>query len=101
MSTHNLTTLQDAMQELRKRGYDKDFRLDKTGRLVINGTGKTFAPEEVQIREELRFEGDSNPDDMSILYAIETKSGEKGLVVNGYGISANEELDQFLQQAGA
>lgn len=99
MSTHNLTTLQEAMQGFRDKGYDKDFRLQKDGRLMINGTNKTFGPEDIRIHDELRFEGDSNPDDMSILYALETSSGEKGLVVNGYGVSADRDLDDFLVQA--
>lgn len=100
MSTHNLTTLQEAMRNFRNNGYDKDFRLQKDGRLMINGTNKTFAPEDIRIHDELRFEGDSNPDDMSILYVLETTSGEKGLVVNGYGMSADRDLDDFLLQAG-
>jgi hypothetical protein len=39
----------------------------------------------------------SNPDDQSILYAISsTKLGVKGVLVNGYGISADSETNDLI-----
>jgi hypothetical protein len=38
----------------------------------------------------LRFEGMSDPDDNAILYAISTKNGRKGILVDGYGISGGQ-----------
>ena len=35
-----------------------------------------------------RFEGDSSPDDNSVLYAIESKGGIKGVLVDAYGTYA-------------
>jgi len=96
MARHNLIPMEEAMRSLRKKGYTEDFRLEKD-HLVINGKNSTFTPAEITIEEQVRFEGDSNPDDMSILYAIATSSGDKGLIVNGYGISADRELDAFLR----
>ncbi len=39
----------------------------------------------MEVVEFYRFEGASNPDDNSILYAIETSDGLKGLLVDAYG----------------
>jgi hypothetical protein len=37
-----------------------------------------------------RFEGESDPSDEAILYAISSeKHGLKGLLVNGYGVSSD------------
>jgi hypothetical protein len=52
-------------------------------RLRVVETGKTFEPADVVIRRVRRFEGVSDPDDMAIVYAIETKSGIRGAVVDG------------------
>ena len=38
---------------------------------------------------------------MSILYAVTTRAGEQGLVVNGYGLSADPELDAFLRRCAS
>jgi len=47
-----------------------------------------FNPEDFKIVEVYRYEGDSDPADEAIVYAIESKNGLKGVLVNGYGISA-------------
>lgn len=44
-----------------------------------------------------RFEGGSDPDDASIVYAIETRSGTKGLLVDAFGPYANPEVGRLLE----
>jgi hypothetical protein len=39
--------------------------------------------------ETYRFEGNTDPSDEAIVFAIESKNGKKGVLVNGYGISAD------------
>jgi hypothetical protein len=43
----------------------------------------SFGPDDFNVRKIFRFEGMSNPSDSSILYAIETLTGVKGLLVDG------------------
>jgi hypothetical protein len=38
--------------------------------------------------EVYRFEGNTDPADEAIVYGIESTSGMKGVLVTGYGISA-------------
>jgi hypothetical protein len=45
-----------------------------------------------------RFEGISNPDDMSILYAIETSDGRRGTLVDAYGFYSDDETGEFINQ---
>lgn len=45
-----------------------------------------------------RFEGESNPDDQSKLHVISSpKFNIKGTLVNGYGISSNQETDRAIE----
>lgn len=89
-----------AMEErLRKEGFKADFKV-ADGRLSTiekeQGRPHAWAPEDVRIVDFYRFEGESNPDDMSILYAIETVDGTKGTISNSYGTYADPETDSFI-----
>jgi len=77
-------TLVEALADLRKRGYVRNFnQLDQC--LAASQIDCVLEPSEFEIREQYRFEGDSNPDDNLIVYAIASYKGEKGVLVNGYG----------------
>jgi len=78
-------TVSQAINELRARGYTMDFNL-KENCIICNH--QEFNPEDFKIVEVYRFEGDSDPADEAVVYAIESKNGLKGVMVNGYGISA-------------
>ena len=78
-------TVSQAVNELRARGFTMDFNL-KENCIICNQ--QEFNPEDFKIVEVYRYEGDSDPADEAVVYAIESKNGLKGVLVNGYGISA-------------
>lgn len=78
-------TVSEAINGLRKRGYDMDFNLTENSIVCNNGP---FKPDDLEIVEIYRFEGDTDPADEAVVYAIESKTGVKGVLVNGYGASA-------------
>ena len=81
-------TLTHVVEELTRRGYNEHFRV-ADGRLHALGTGQRFETKDVVIRRYYRFEGVSDPDDMAIVYAIETKSGMRGVLVDAFGVYAD------------
>jgi hypothetical protein len=83
---HTYDTVSEAINGLRKRGYTKDFNLGLDS-LICEGV--KCHPEDFEITEIYRFEGNTDPADEAIVYAIESKDGNKGVLVNGYGISAD------------
>ncbi len=89
---HTMTPLSQVFNKLREKGYTEDFEAT-TGGFVAKHSAKKFLPENLIIRKYYRFEGDSNPDDMSVLYALEAESGEKGIFVDAYGLYANNESE--------
>jgi hypothetical protein len=92
------TTLSETMSELRKEGYTEDFNLQQNCLECRNGEFKVFADEFV-VDKYFRFEGDSNPSDSSILYAISSDSKKlKGLLVNAYGIYSEPVTDEMLEK---
>ena len=78
-------TVSEAVNGLKKRGYELDFNLEEN--CLVCHAGK-FDIKDFEIVEVYRFEGNSDPSDEAIVYAIESVSGPKGVLVSGYGISA-------------
>jgi hypothetical protein len=91
-----LTTQVKVEAKLNAEGFTKDFRVSE-GRLHSYGeNSKSYGPDEVRIVDFYRFEGETNPDDMAILYALECNDGTKGTISNSYGPLADTEVDAFL-----
>ena len=84
---------------LNQEGFTQDFNV-VDGRLQTIGSdsNKTYAPDEVTIVDFYRFEGESDPDDMAVLYAIVATDGVKGTISNAYGTYADTDTDVFLRQ---
>lgn len=79
-------TVSEAVNGLKVRGFDLDLNL-KENCLVCQG--HRFNVEDFEIVEVYRFEGNTDPADEAVVYAIESVDGKKGVLVNGYGISAD------------
>lgn len=81
-------TLSEALEDLKAQGYMYDFNLEEK-QLCCEQLDKSFRPSEFKVVGSFRFEGMSNPDDNSVLYVIETSSGEKGTLIDAYGVYAD------------
>jgi hypothetical protein len=91
-------SLVNVLNRLKKDGYTIDFQVSGEGKLCTMENEQQFTPDQVRIVDHYRFEGESDPDDMSILYAIETTTGERGTISNSFGPYADEKTDTFLKQ---
>jgi len=80
----NYESLVDALNDLKKRGYEADFATE-TFCLYCGDLDIRLDPEDFHIDEVYRFERSSNPGDNSILYAISSSTGVKGTLVDSYG----------------
>jgi len=95
MEKVNMDSLVTVLAAVEKLGFKNQFEIQGTN-LVSWKTKNHFLPNQVKIVHFYRFEGESNPDDSSILYAIQTSDGEKGTLADGYGISADSETAAFI-----
>lgn len=78
-------TLSQAIEALKALGYVQDFNLTETC-IECSSLAKSIQPDEFEVDEVYRFEGMTNPDDSSVLYAITSSHhGIKGLLVDAYG----------------
>ena len=77
----------DALDDLRKRGYDADFE-PQSHSLYSDDLDMRLNEEEFHIDEVYHFEGDSGPGDNSVVYALTSNTGVRGTIVDGFGASA-------------
>jgi hypothetical protein len=79
-------TMSEAVNDLVKRGYDHDFNLEKEW-VECKQNKCRLRADEFEIDEVYRFEGETDPGDENIVYAISSKLDDtKGVLVNAYGV---------------
>jgi hypothetical protein len=92
---YNYDTVSEAVNDLYKRGYIANFTACTEG-IECNELHLKFSPPNFKIIETYRFEGNSDPADEAIVYAVESQNGIKGVLVNGYGISSDPNTDVLI-----
>lgn len=94
---NSYSSLSVAIQDLQKQGYTEDFNLCNAG-VEHKRKKKIHKAAELEVVKFYRFEGSSNPDDNTILYVIETTSGDKGLLVDAYGMYAGNVPKDLIEK---
>ena len=79
----------EATARLRDSGYVVDFTATKDGRLRCGACRTVHDPTSMVIDEIVRCEGASDPDDQTILFALQCSCERPGLNVTGFGTSAS------------
>ena len=82
------TSLSEATNDLKTRGYTYDFNL-KPDCIECPSLQLQLNPENFIVDEFHRFEGMSSTDDNSIVFAITSDKGVKGVFVDAYGVYAS------------
>lgn len=91
-------TVTAAIKGLKQRGYTIDFKAEAD---YISCPDSQLKPSEFVITEVYRFEGESDPAD-SMAYTTASSAGSadgrKGVLVNGFGISADELGEEMVEK---
>lgn len=91
-----LETLVSVLKKLEDRGFVAQFQATQKG-LSSLASGKIYQPGEVKIESFYRFEGESDPEDNAVVYAISTSEGEKGTLIDGFSNSSDQNVGEFLR----
>ncbi|HZW38032.1 MAG: phosphoribosylpyrophosphate synthetase [Syntrophothermus sp.] len=91
---HMMTTLSEVMNIQRDKGFHDDFEM-KAHVFIHKQSGKEYKPEDLKIVKVFRFEGNSDPNDMSVLYLIESKDNKKGMLVDAFGTYSDTNADKL------
>lgn len=93
----HMKTLSSCISSLTMVGFDTQFKVLPEGIESLT-THKVYEPDDVTLKNFYRFEGESDPADNAILYAIETNTGEKGVMVDAYGIYTDDNVTEFMKE---
>ena len=93
-------TLVETLESLQEQGYTYDFNMTAHSLEFHKDDGikLSLSPDDFDIVKVFRFEGMTNPSDMSILYAIESKDGLKGTLVSSYGVYADAMSAEMIKK---
>ena len=90
-----MKSLANCLTHMVNDGYTEDFTVTEEGLRSVQHLN-SYLPEEIQVVNFYRFEGESDPDDNAILYIIETVDGIKGTLVNSYGTYSDSRISNFM-----
>jgi hypothetical protein len=89
-------TVSAAVNALQARGYTFNFNL-RNDCLLCAENELLLYPADFHIDEMYRFEGDTDPADAAVVYAISAPNHDvKGVLVDGYGPSASAVAPEIL-----
>lgn len=91
-----MSDITTCLKKVEEKGFTGQFKAKGSYIECVDNNGEMYYPEDIAVVNYYRFEGPSNPDDMAILYAIETCDGRKGTLIDAYGRYACEEVGDFM-----
>src|SRR5690242_5008060 len=91
-----MKSLANCLNRMMTEGYTEDFKVTDQGLESLNNH-HNYKPDQVQVVNFFRFEGESDPDDNAILYVIETNDGAKGTLVDAYGVYNDARVTRFMK----
>jgi hypothetical protein len=87
---YHYTTVLEALEDLKEKGFSHDFNLHHE--IIITN------PDDYAVEHVYRYEGDSDPDEESVVYGIVSISGVKGVFVSGFAANSDDEASKILEK---
>ena len=87
---YHYATVSKALEELTEKGFTLDFNIQE-GRIINN-------PNDFEIVQIYRYEGESDPGDEATVYGIKSSTGEKGVFVAGLSAFTDNSAAMVLHE---
>lgn len=91
-----MKSLANCLNRMVTEGYTENFQVTDTGLEALDHH-KEYHPDQIQVVNFYRFEGESDPDDNAILYVIETNDGTRGTLIDAYGVYNDPKIARFMK----
>ena len=94
----NYDTVSEAVNDLILRGYTENFGV-KDDNLHHHKKNISLSPDEFEIDEIHRFEGETDPADETVVYAISSHNHKiKGVLVNAFGPYSDSFTNKLVEK---
>ncbi|HEX2684255.1 MAG TPA: phosphoribosylpyrophosphate synthetase [Ferruginibacter sp.] len=91
-------TVVAAVEGLKAKGYTTNFNI-AFDKIMCSETNACLNPDEFEIVKVFRFEGNSDPDDQDVVYAVESIDGKmKGVITSAYGLYADSASTDMIRK---
>ncbi len=91
-------TVTAALAGLKQRKFTTDFNI-AFDKLICAETGICLSPSQFEIVEHYRFEGNTDPGDGAVVYAIAAKDDSlRGVLVSAYSMYSEAMSDEMIQK---
>lgn len=90
-----MKSMASCLNKMVSDGYTEDFKVTDEGLKSLQ-SNKIYQPASIKVVNFFRFEGVSDPDDMAILYVIETDDGCKGTLIDAFGTYSDANVNNFM-----
>jgi len=95
MSTSkSMTTYSQVLNILPQRVYGKELNIKRAG-ASFDDSEIIYQTEQLKIVLVYRFEGESDPSDMAVIYLLHSDTDEKGFLFNAYGTYSDEDNQYY------
>ncbi len=94
---HEMKTLVECLEKMLADGFTENFKAEGKKLIGLN-SDISYTSDQVSITNFFRFEGASDPEDNSILYAITCTDGNKGTLVDAYGAYSDVDTNEFIKE---
>lgn len=92
------SNLIEAIDGLKSEGYTLDFNLDENCIICSNKIHKLHTAE-FKVDKYYRFDGDTNPEEESIIYAVSSMDNKiKGVLINGFGNMSDDLTNEMIEK---
>ncbi|NQY30936.1 MAG: phosphoribosylpyrophosphate synthetase [Flavobacteriaceae bacterium] len=96
MDTRSFDSLSIAINALTAEGFTEDFKAEENSIKALYSK-KEYQPEELTIVSTFRFEGMTNPEDETELFAIVANDNLKGTLVMSYSANHFQNVELIKQ----
>ena len=95
---YSYDTVVEAINGLKERGYTLDFNI-AANMITCRDNDICLHPDQFEITEVHRFEGDTNPSDEDVVYAVQSTDGKlKGVMTSAYGSYADNVSTEIISK---
>lgn len=89
------SSIQKLVDELEEKGYKEKFEVISSDEMK-DSKGNTYSAEDLVINETHRLTQKKTEIEKTVVYALVSKSGVKGVVVDHYGEDSDDTINEFL-----